>query len=84
MFCNKKILAIWLVVMCSACSDSYTERHFPIKPKELEDCKIYLLTNSGGSHITVVRCPNSTTSTSHDKNQTTVVIDGEIYVKEKK
>lgn len=51
----------------AACSPSGKEvtGNFPIMPEGLKDCKIYDLQSDGGSHVRVVRCPNSSTSTSY-------------------
>ena len=51
----------------------------------LEDCTYYVV-DPGGTHniVRVIRCPNSTTSTSYVQGKTTVntvVIDGVEYVK---
>lgn len=51
-------------------------------PKELADCAVYYVTNSQGYDMTVVRCPNSVTSTkvrSGKTNRTVVTIDSVEY-----
>lgn len=49
----------------------------------LEDCKIFQFQQwSGGSTITIVRCPNSTVSTTYPEGKTTatvITIDGVKY-----
>lgn len=54
-------------------------------PNELKDCKFFSITNSQGSYLRVVRCPNSQTSTtstvSKNNTQTVVIIDGVKYEK---
>jgi hypothetical protein len=53
-------------------------------PEELSDCTITYLQGKY-TYLNVVRCPNSTTSTTYPvgkTTQTTVVIDGETYVKQ--
>jgi len=53
--------------------------------KGLEDCKDFRLNHNGGvGSITVIRCPNSSTTTEYlvvKHTETTVVIDGVEYVK---
>ena len=53
--------------------------------KGLEDCKDFRLNhNDGTGSITVIRCPNSSTTTEYLEGkytETTVVIDGVEYVK---
>ena len=55
-----------------------------VLPAHLRDCSITILHGKQLSSITVIRCPNSSTTTKvqgkHPK--TTVVIDGDTYVKE--
>lgn len=68
----------FLIALLSGCENSYEEANFPARPPELQDCKIYYLENEGGNTITVVRCPNSDTSTTYRQGKTvrtTVVID---------
>lgn len=50
-------------------------------PPDMEDCRVYSLSPL----VTVVNCPNSTTSTSQRQGKVTrntIVINGETYVKE--
>lgn len=79
---------LWFsVVFLSACTPGYKEANFTVLPPDLKDCKIFYLTNTNGSRITVSRCPNSTTSTSYRAGKIThnsVVIDGETYIKQDK
>lgn len=42
-----------------------------VLPEGLQDCKIYNMRNTGGSNITVVRCPLSATSTTYSSGKTT-------------
>lgn len=79
------LIAAGLIVMTlAACTPTATDvsAAYAVKPTELKDCQFFELRNSEGSHITVVRCPNSTTSTTlHTKTPiTTIVIDGKEYV----
>lgn len=43
-------------------------------PKELSDCKIYFVGTNRGSGLTVVRCPNSSTTTSYKQGKATRTI----------
>lgn len=75
---------VLLSLVLSACSDSYNTMDFPVVPEELKDCKFFSVSNSSGSHLKVVRCPNSQTSTTYIEGKvtkTTVVIDGATYEK---
>lgn len=57
---------------------------YSVRPKELADCGFYHLTNVNGGRLTVVRCPNSTTSVtepSGKSTKTTITVDGVEYVK---
>lgn len=77
----KKIILILMILALGGCTNSYSEANYPVRPPELSDCKFFDMTNDKGGIITVVRCPNSTTSTTtggkHKK--TTIVIDGVEY-----
>ena len=64
-----QVLFIIMTVLLTACSDSATELNFPAMPRELSDCRVYLVTNASGSIITIVRCPNSQTTTNTDIHQ---------------
>jgi hypothetical protein len=75
----KKIVIIFALLALSGCTNKYSEANFPVRPPELSDCKFFKMSNSSGEKITVVRCPNSTTSTTErvgKQDQTTVVTDG--------
>jgi hypothetical protein len=85
----KKLLIIVVLLViagcCSGCSPSVEslDESFTVRPKELKDCTIFRLGDGYMGHITVVRCPNSTTSTTErvgKTTQTTVVIDGVEYI----
>lgn len=80
----KKLIVILGVLMLAGCYDRARIVNFPAMPPELADCKVYAINNTNGEHITVMRCPNSTTSTNYSSGKTTrstVVIDGETYEK---
>lgn len=59
-------------------------------PKELEDCKAYqLITEAGIPNLYVIKCPNSTTTTTYQKQtgkiieniSTTITVNGVEYVR---
>ena len=80
----KKLIVILSVVVLAGCTDRARIVNFSAMPPELLDCKVYAISNSNGEHITVMRCPNSTTSTTYPSGKTTkstIVIDGETYEK---
>lgn len=60
----KKFVFIALSLLFSSCSSETLDisRKYDI-PKDLNDCSFYLMRNNEGGAITVVRCPNSSTST---------------------
>ena len=82
----KKLLIIASIALaitgCTPSAKDISEQY--TMPEELKDCTITYLQGKY-THLTVVRCPNSTTSTTYPvgkTTQTTVVIDGETYVKQ--
>lgn len=84
---NKIIIFIYFIFIsitfCS-CEPYYKELKFGVLPDELKDCKTFYLSSEDGNTITVMRCPNSTTSSTYRVGKhtaTTVVIDGVEYVK---
>lgn len=73
---------LWLCILSFSivgCSSNISQSDYyrDKLPPELSDCKVY--TNDS---ITIVRCPNSTTTTKVSKN-TTIVIDGMEYIPKK-
>lgn len=78
-------LSVMLGVLLATvgCSDGAVERSkFTAMPKELTDCRVFYVENRAGYVMTVVRCPNSATTTavrSGKAAQTTVTIDGVEY-----
>ena len=82
---KKTIIIAALALALAGCTNSYTEKSFPVVPKELADCKFFELKNDAGGIITVARCPNSTTATTYKSGKSTrtsIVIDGAEYVKQ--
>ena len=85
----KKIIALAAIaasVIAAGCTPRAEDvgPTFTVRPKELADCSFHYLTNTNGQRLTVVRCPNSTTSTtvpSGKSTQTVVTVDGVEYVR---
>lgn len=82
----KKLLIIASIALaiigCTPSAKDISEQY--TLPEELSDCTITYLQGKY-TYLNVVRCPNSTTSTTYrvgKTTQTTVVIDGETYVKQ--
>lgn len=82
----KKLLTIAFIAIafygCTPSAKDISEQY--TIPEELKDCTITYLQGKY-TYLNVVRCHNSTTSTTYPvgkTTQTTVVIDGETYVKQ--
>ena len=80
----KLLMVVIGVVMLTGCEPSYEEKtqNFTQLPVELKDCKFYYVSSNTGSNLNIVRCPNSTVSTTYKSGKTTlttVVIDGKKY-----
>lgn len=77
----KKFILFALTIFLTSCGGARTSEISSIYsiPKEMSDCSIYFMTDGKLSNITVVRCPNSSTSTTtHEKNsRTSIVIESE-------
>ena len=76
-----KISLAAAAVVLAGCSPNYNSLSMPVLPDELKDCKFYYVSN-GGVSMRIVRCPNSTTSTTYQDGKikrTDVVIDGVTY-----
>lgn len=80
----KNLIFVIIAISVAACTPSATNVSDSYAlPDELKDCTI---TNLQGryTYLNVVRCPNSSTSTTYPMGktqQTTIVIDGETYAK---
>ena len=79
----KKLIGILFAAgIISGCTNSAKEVIYPVMPPELKDCKIFVLDKEDGRSITVMRCPNSTTSSTYTEGKTlktTIVVDGVEY-----
>ena len=79
----KKLIGILFAAsIVAGCTNSAKEVIYPAMLPELKDCKVFYLTKESGSAITVMRCPNATTSTSYTSGKTkvtTIVVDGVEY-----
>lgn len=79
------MLAILLLSACDMTPQTKVVDTGFVLPEDLKDCHMYEMINRSGTALYVMRCPNSTTSTSAGKNPTTtVVIDDDTYVKQEK
>ena len=75
------LVTAFLLTGCEPSYKDYTES-FTNLPEGLKDCKIYGIQNGNYMSLSVVRCPNSTVSTTYKSGKTTtttVVIDGKNY-----
>lgn len=81
----KKIFICSVLLLLVGCEKNYTDRtNRYALPPDLNDCKIYNLSN-GLSDLKVVRCLNSSTSATYMNGkveQSVVTIDGVKYIKE--
>lgn len=83
------ISLLMLSILISGCDTSEAKGPQQVKysmPKNLEDCEVYKIDAANNPYLYVVRCPNSTTSTTYEyregkttKYRSTVVIDGVKY-----
>ena len=82
----KKFLLLASLVLLSACTPTTNsiDGDF-VKPSQLQDCQFYRMRDTSGVSYVVVRCPNSSTSTttSGKNKRTVVVIDGKEYEEKK-
>lgn len=87
-----KYFIVLLALILCGCDPSGSEitHTYSVMPEGLKDCKIYTISN-GGREVTVVRCPNSSTSTQYtvrrgktNASVYTVVIDGVEYERKQK
>jgi hypothetical protein len=85
----KTLRNVGLVLVASilaGCTPGVETMTYEVLPDDLKDCKFYLLKNSSGDRMRVVRCPNSVTTTTYTSGKstiTTVVIDGVEYIQKK-
>lgn len=63
----KRILGLlFLLSGCYDRTDSGPATHLYALPQELKDCKIFYLYNDGGGRLTVIKCPDGSTSVSRN------------------
>lgn len=83
---NKVALILLTLLGLAGCGGSTPGANqiaFEVMPNELEDCKAFNLQNSHYDYITVMRCPNSSTTTRYKSGKTTkttIVVDGVTYI----
>ena len=69
-----KLILLCVLLAITGCTPSANQLDFPVLPDGLKDCKFFYLRDGSGNHITVARCPNSTTSVvSGSKNKRTSI-----------
>jgi len=70
------MFVMMFVVGCKPTAKEDTNRF--VLPKGLSDCRIYTVSDDRGVYLRVVRCPNSSTSTTTSgKNSQSVVVVSE-------
>lgn len=67
------LLAVLLLSGCDAYNQDVTRKY--IMPQGLNDCKVYSVRADGGGYITVVRCPNSSTTSRFGKGGNATVTE---------
>ena len=76
---KKYILIVISVLFLMSCEPSTSEDKGFVLPEALSHCKTYFMTDGRGRGITVIHCPNSTTTTQSGgkhKTSTTVIDQG--------
>lgn len=75
----RTLLLIVMVALLSACSGGVTPsvgiNEALQKSTELNDCKAHKISTADGGIYTVIRCPNSSTTTKNGKANTVTVVD---------
>ena len=67
----KKLIMALVIVCLIGCGKSTEEISGSFNfPEELKDCKMYILSN-GIKYVIIVRCPQSSTSTTYNCGKTT-------------
>lgn len=82
----KKIILLALITLLSACERETVDVSYKYQiPDEFIDCVFKRMSTDSGYTITVVRCPNSTTTAiqSDKTHTTTIVVDGIKYTSTK-
>ena len=63
---NKIIIGCILsLVVLTGCEPSSNKVEYPVLHEDLKDCKFYTISRNGLGKVLVVRCPNSSTTTSY-------------------
>ena len=76
---SKALLILCAVMLAGCLEPQYKQVKASVLPDELKDCSFFDVRADDGSNITIVRCPNSTTSANYRQGKakrTTVVKDG--------
>lgn len=76
---KKYILIVLSILLLMSCEPSTSEDRGFILPEGLNHCKSYFMSDGKGRVITVIHCPNSTTTTQSGgkhKTSTTVIDQG--------
>ena len=88
MWWKLSVLVAASVFALSGCTNDARQVNYSVLPDWLKDCKFYRIQSSTEKDVTVVRCPNSSTSTTvteqswkYTVDKTTIVIDGSTYEK---
>ena len=79
----KKLMIAIVLLTLAGCGDPSAKDSTDkwMLPDGLKDCKIYSLSNGKGGYMRVVRCPNSSTTTSYTSGKTlvnTTVLEGSL------
>jgi hypothetical protein len=84
-------LVVSILMLLAGCeAKTYESKGKFIVPDDLKDCKFYAMKPEGGNTVTVIRCPNSSTSAQYatggksSQNILSVTIDGVEYQEVKK
>lgn len=82
----KKLIVIGLLTIglfgCEKTSEDISTNF--ILPEGLEDCSVFKINGGDGDQLKIVRCPNSSTSSTYRSGKVTrtnVVVDGVEYIK---
>lgn len=72
-----KLLTLTALLTLVACTPHTVQKHDIVLPSELSHCSVYEMSDSTGTKLKVVYCPNASTTTSHKsgkvRKSTTVI-----------